>query len=84
MPSTHHARVRAGCCWQGDWKERFFVLYYTEEWNEYHLIYYKDEANFEVRLRMPTPPSISVLNLSFSAFSLRFAMPHVAVLLLSF
>jgi len=45
MKEGHDLRATFG---MGDWKERFFVLYYTEEWKEYHLLYYKEEANFEV------------------------------------
>ena len=31
----------------GGWKNRFFVLYYTEERKEYVLLYYKEEGNFK-------------------------------------
>ena len=40
----HDLRATLG---MGDWKNRFFVLYYTEEWKEYVLLYYKQEDNFE-------------------------------------
>jgi hypothetical protein len=42
----HDLRATLG---YGDWKDRFFVLYYTEEWKEFHLLYYKDDSNFEVQ-----------------------------------
>jgi serine/threonine protein kinase len=44
MKEGHDLRATLG---MGDWKERFFVLYYTEEWKEFHLLYYKEELNFE-------------------------------------
>ncbi len=42
----HDVRAMLG---MGDWKERFFVLFYSEEFG-YDLLYYKEEANFEVRV----------------------------------
>ena len=44
LKEGHDLRAALG---MGGWKNRFFVLYYMEEREEYVLMYYKQEGNFE-------------------------------------